>query len=85
MSFIDFLIKAKVTTYASKGEGGETRLEDGRKELIFEEGDFKYVDRYEGSKSFSGKEIVLKDGQEIWLFGGHERNGERSFAPPSDE
>jgi len=66
MELIDFLVKAKVATYASKGESGETQLDDGCKELVFEEGDFKYIDRYEGSKSFFGKEVVLKNGQKVW-------------------
>ena len=49
MSLSTFLVKAKKNTYASVGEGSEERLEDSSKELIYEESDFKYRDRYFGS------------------------------------
>ncbi len=38
MHLIEFLVKAKKNTYAS---GGEINLEDGSKELIFEEGEYR--------------------------------------------
>lgn len=41
-----FLIKAKIATYPSVGEVYEMALEDGAKELTFEDGKFKYRDRY---------------------------------------
>ena len=43
-----FLVKAKINTYASSGEGGEKILPDGGKEFEFEEKEFKYRDRYFG-------------------------------------
>ena len=66
MELNDFLVKAKKNTYASNGEGGEKKLEDGTKELVYEEGEFKYRDRYFGSKDFVGEEIVWKNNQPIW-------------------
>tara|TARA_Y100000310_G_C20695329_1_gene825268 strand:+ start:1290 stop:1748 length:459 start_codon:yes stop_codon:yes gene_type:complete len=66
MELNSFLIKAKKATYASSGEGGENQLEDGSKELIFEEGVFKYRDRYFGFDPFVGEEIVWKDNQLFW-------------------
>ena len=49
----EFLVKAKRKTYAS---GGKDRfLEDGSKELVFEENDFRYRDRYLGFNPFAGK------------------------------
>ncbi|MBX4201003.1 XRE family transcriptional regulator [Candidatus Parcubacteria bacterium] len=66
MELNEFLVKAKKNTYASNGEGGENKLEDGSKELTFEEGDFKYRDRYFGNKAFIGEEIIWKDGEAVW-------------------
>jgi len=61
-----FLVKAKIATYASDGEANERILEDGAKELIFEDGEFKYRDRYYGFNYFIGEEIVWKNGKIIW-------------------
>lgn len=61
-----FLVKAKINTYASNGEGGEKVLLDKSKEFTFKEKDLKYRDRYFGSKSFIGEEIVFKKEKPIW-------------------
>lgn len=53
-----FLVKAKINTYASSGEGGERIFPDGSKE--FEEKEFKYRDRYFGFNPFIGEEIADK-------------------------
>ena len=66
MRLNNFLVKAKISTYASVGESKETILEDDSKELIFEEGEFKYRDRYFGHHSFVGEEIVFENGKAIW-------------------
>lgn len=55
MELQDFLVKAKINTYASSGEGGEKKLEDGGRELIFENGEYKYRDRYFGFNPFIGE------------------------------
>ncbi len=67
MELNEFLIKAKKSTYASSGEGGEKKLEDGTRELVFEEGEFKYRDRYFGFNPFIGQEVVWKNGKVIWV------------------
>jgi hypothetical protein len=67
MDLIDFLIEAKKRTYASDGEGGERRLDDGSKELTFELGEFRYRDRYFGFDPFSGEEVVWENGESIWV------------------
>lgn len=59
-----FLVKAKTSTYA--GGVGEKRLEDGSKELVYKEGDFRYRDRYFGFNPFCGQEIVWQKGEAIW-------------------
>ena len=66
MELKEFLIKAKKATYASSGEGINNALEDGSKELIFEENPFKYKDRYFGFDPFVGQEIVWKNNQLVW-------------------
>ena len=62
----EFLVKAKVSAYASGGEGGEQLFADGCKELSFQEGEFKYRDRYFGWNPFVGEEVVWQDGQIAW-------------------
>jgi hypothetical protein len=66
MRFEQFLIKAKLHTYASSGESGERSLEDGCKELAFQEGESKYRDRYFGWNPFVGEEVVWQGEQVIW-------------------
>jgi len=61
-----FLVKAKINTYTSSGEGGEKVLPDGSKEFEFIEGEFKYRDRYFGLNFFVGEEIVWKSGKTVW-------------------
>lgn len=61
-----FLVKAKINTYASSGEGGEKILPDGSKEFEFKEKEFKYRDRYFGFNPFIGEEIVWQNGKIIW-------------------
>ena len=66
MRLEQFLVKAKVSAYASGGEGGEELLADGCKELAFQEGEFKYRDRYFGWNPFVGEEVVWQGDQIIW-------------------
>ena len=40
-----FLVRAKISTYASSGEGGENLLPDGNKEFEFKEKEFKFSKR----------------------------------------
>lgn len=60
-----FLVKAKINTYASSGEGGEKILPDGSKEFEFKEGEFQYRDRYLGFNPFIGEEVVFSSGKAI--------------------
>ncbi len=66
MKLEEFLIKAKVSSYASAGEREERILPDGCKELIFQESEFKYRDRYFGWNPFVGEEVVWQGDQIIW-------------------
>ncbi len=66
MTLQEFLVKAKVNTYASVDGGDEKNSEDGSRELFYEEGEWKYRDRYFGSNRFIGEEIVWKDEKVFW-------------------
>jgi len=59
-----FLVKAKINAYASGREAAV--LEDGCKELIFNEGKFLYRDRYFGFNPFIGEEVVFCEEECIW-------------------
>ena len=65
--FIKFLVDAKKNTYASNGELNEKILEDGSKELSFEQDNFYYKDRYFGSGSFVGEEVVFDNQEPFWV------------------
>ncbi len=62
----EFILKAKQNTYASSGLGGDILLSDGGKEFSYEEGGFKYKDKYYGYNPFIGEEIVWQDNKIIW-------------------
>jgi hypothetical protein len=66
MKLSKFLVKAKISTYSSKGEVNEKVLEDGAKELTYEEEDFKYRDRYYGFNPFIGEEVVWQNEKIVW-------------------
>jgi len=66
MGLSNFLVKAKIATYASIGETDERVLEDGAKELVFEDGNLKYRDRYYGFNPFIGEEVVFENGKIVW-------------------
>lgn len=61
-----FLVKAKINTYASNVEKKEKILADGSKELIFQEKEFRYRDRYFGFNPFIGQEIVFHNEKTVW-------------------
>jgi len=65
MKLETFLVRAKVACYADGG--GEARvLDDGSKELTFQEGEFQYRDRYLGFDPFVGEEVVWHAGRVVW-------------------
>ncbi|MDP3785388.1 MAG: DUF5680 domain-containing protein [bacterium] len=66
MTLGEFLVKAKVHTYASVGESGEQVFDNGGRELIFEDGGFRYRDIYFGFNPFVGEEIVWQGEKPIW-------------------
>lgn len=64
MELKEFLVRAKKNTYASGAK--EIILPDSGKEIIYEEDNFKYRDRYYGFNPFSGQELVLKNNEHEW-------------------
>lgn len=66
MTINEFLVKAKMSTYASVGGGSEKTLEDGSKELMYQEDEWKYRDRYFGLDKFIGEEIVWRNEKVVW-------------------
>ncbi|OGZ12502.1 MAG: hypothetical protein A3D67_01745 [Candidatus Lloydbacteria bacterium RIFCSPHIGHO2_02_FULL_51_22] len=63
-----FVAEAKKNTYpVSEG----VTLPDGARELVYESGIFRYRDRYYGSTSFVGQEIVWQDGVPVWAMNYH--------------
>src|SRR3989344_7155175 len=67
MKLEEFLVKAKVNTYARSGERGEKKLDDRSRELTFIEGKWRYRDRYFGFNPFGGEEVVWQKNQAVWL------------------
>ena len=67
MELVDFIVKAKKQAYASGKPA--IKLEDGFKEFVYEEGDYRYRDRYyaKNSRPFGGEEIIWQNGRAIWI------------------
>jgi hypothetical protein len=66
MEFMAFLLRAKLKTYATRGEGNERNLDDGTRQMSYREGDFFYRDRYFGFNPFVGEEVVWEKDKVIW-------------------
>ena len=67
MKLIDFIIKAKKSTYASGNKA--TKLKDDFEEFIYGEGNFKYRDRYHAKdpEPFGGEEVVWQNEIAVWM------------------
>lgn len=66
MTLIEFLIKAKVSTYADGIKYKVLSTKPNSIDYHYEEDNFIYHDTYLGSKEFYGEEIVLFDNKPIW-------------------
>ena len=63
---VEFLIKAKRSTYA--GDGNEVEASrPGSRELRYVKNNLEYVDWYFGSDCFIGEEALRQDNQVIWV------------------
>jgi len=62
---IKFLLKAKRNTYAGKGAEIEPSKPNAH-DLVYFEGDYKYIDSYLGGQKFAGEEAVFIKDQPYW-------------------
>jgi len=62
---VEFLVKAKVNTYAGDGKEIESQR-PGFKELEFKEGNWEYRDSYSGFYFAPGQEVVRFKGNPVW-------------------
>ncbi len=67
MELPEFLVKAKLSGYATGGEGKELKLEDGGLKFYYKESDLEYSDVYYGFDPFVGQEIVRQKNRAIWV------------------
>ena len=61
---IDFLVVARRETYAIPHG---TAVGDGTEQMIFDQGPWRYRDRYAGQNPYGGHEIVWRDGAVVWM------------------
>ena len=66
MTLIEFLIKAKTSTYANGIKYKVPSTRPNSIDYYYEEDSFIYHDTYFGSKEFYGEEIVYFDNSPIW-------------------
>lgn len=62
---IDFLRRAKKSTYAGKG-AETTSSRPSSHDLQYEENNFKYIDTYLGGKTFTGEEALWSNDLPLW-------------------
>ncbi|RJQ29603.1 hypothetical protein C4565_01740 [Candidatus Parcubacteria bacterium] len=72
---IDFIIYAKKRGYANISEATEVIKyeKSGAIKIIIRRGDWEYTDKYVGSKSFIGHEVVYYKGKPVWSMSYHGR------------
>lgn len=60
-----FIVRAKAVTYVGDGKPAESSRH-GSHDLLYEEGDFSYLDSYFGGSDFIGEEIVYYQMEPVW-------------------
>lgn len=61
----DFILAAKSATYVGDGEPVQS-CRPGSHDLVFERGDFSYLDSYFGGFDFIGQEVVYEKEKPVW-------------------
>lgn len=59
MALIDFILKAKLSGYASGGEGQQKKYDDGSVGFEIVTTEYRYLDRYNGFNPFAGYEKIF--------------------------
>ncbi len=68
MTLVDFIVKAKLSGYASGGEGQDILFDDGSKGFELTSDGYRYLDRYNGFNPFAGSEHVYNpDNTLLWV------------------
>jgi hypothetical protein len=62
-----FLVEAKKNTYASGDENIKKIESDNSTTIVYKSGEYKYHDNYFGGEPFGGREVVFKNGKEIYM------------------
>ncbi|PIP27378.1 MAG: hypothetical protein COX30_02205 [Candidatus Moranbacteria bacterium CG23_combo_of_CG06-09_8_20_14_all_39_10] len=68
---INFILKAKKSTYANAEDDSKKILSDGSKEFTYADGSYSYRDRYFGSDPFTGQEVVFFNNKAVWIMNYH--------------
>lgn len=68
----DFIIRAKAATYAGGGAPAPASRPASH-DLVFADGDLRYLDSYFGGTDFAGQEVVWRHGEPVWSMGYHGR------------
>lgn len=63
---VDFLIRAKMATYAGNGAKSESSRPNSH-DLRYTEGDLKYIDTYLGGRKFAGEEALWEHDVPFWV------------------
>lgn len=61
----DFILAAKAASYVGGGAPVES-CRTGSHDLVFEQGDFSYLDSYFGGSDFIGQEVVYEIERPVW-------------------
>lgn len=63
---INFLILAKKKTYAGNAEEEKESTRPKSHDLIYEQGNYKYIDTYLGGERFIGEEAIFDNDNPVW-------------------
>ena len=66
-SLSNFLVKAKISTYASGNSACQTKEKDSSTSFFFEENNYRYHDNYFGGEPFGGREVVFLNNKPIYI------------------
>ncbi len=62
----EFIVQAKTNTYVGGGDKSPTPTRSGAHDLVYQDGDWRYLDSYFGGTDFIGQEVVWHRGVPLW-------------------